>query len=67
MVVVLSWFPSSQASPSQEKIQELLAAVDKGNVSDVKLILEDPNIEVNRGNKVCLSGVHTQYPYVSSE
>lgn len=67
MVVVLSWFLSSQASPSQEKVQELLAAVDKGNVSDVKLILEDPNTEVNGANKVCSSDVHTQYPCVSSE
>ena len=39
-------------------IRELLAAVDKGNVTDVKQILEDPNAEVNGTNKVCLSMSH---------
>ena len=52
---------SLQAVQNQDRVQELLAAVDKGNAGDVKLILEDPNTEVNGTNKVCVfAGLHAR-------
>ena len=50
-----------QASQTQELVRELLGAVDSGNATGVRQVLQEPGIVVNGTNKVCEACTHCKF------